>query len=614
MATFRVVPYERRIRQAELPGYSQNLRATPGAFGEGIADGINKVTDVAASIATTERKKADEAALFDLYNRASEARMAHEEALKQSKGVNAASAVNGVYGTPSVSAADLFAKDLDKIWQGVPAHLQAKATEIVAREHQGFQRSAKAWASEQTNQARHDAFASTLTLAAQRAAAGATTSIDEVQHGLRVGTDAIHAMASTDGWDKATLASRLLDFTSQAHGGVLDVLVKKDLTLAEEYLAKNRGQIEDGLAKKVDAVIQAKGIEKKGLELEAQIWGQFGGDAAQTAAAIQRLMADPDVDGAKVANGTDVAQVAMDALRKRVSARDAARRADDSERMGRLDTVIYRDSRLDRFSDDYMALSDEGRASVEAHYSAQQRENRREQSEYDEILRFKYRQLLPPQQRSVDIDTTPPFRGGSLHLREELKAEKQGLLNKSGMSYEESRSRAERTAQERKYSTKAPKRGEASDSQLYAAAIGMRFHDWSQMKENEGLKPSTEQWSIWDAEATHAVATSDNPIRRFVNKALGTNFEEVTTQPAFKARVRPINPDVKTDGRREPAPVQTQSQPDVKAPPTIKWVSYNNIDPLEARALGAAFERKHGRQPRPEEAEAIYNKTHRGVR
>lgn len=104
------------------------------------------------------------------------------------------------------------------------------------------------------------------------------------------------------------------------------------------------------------------------------------------------------------------------------------------------------------------------------------------------------------------------------------------------MSNEESNERARQTAVERGYSTKAKKQGEASETQLYTARIGQMFDAWSKDPKNEGLKPSPELWSAWDAEATRVVAVGDNPVRKFLNKALGTSFEEQQTAPAFKVK------------------------------------------------------------------------------
>jgi hypothetical protein len=339
--------------------------------------------------------------------------------------------------------------------------------------------------------------------------------------------------------DEQMSSAQRLAFTTEGHAGVLEELTHLDrYDIAEQYLKAHQNEIDAKAIKGIREGIEAAGVRGKSRDISEEI--------VRTLRSVAPTKWDFDLNEAlgaaeqdpELSKNAKLYDAVVDRIRQDNGQIQTARRANDDPKLGRIEQGIYdpKNGKIDEDSEDWLSLSDEGKATARARLASKQREDRREQSDYDAILRFKYQQLPPPQQRTVDVDHTPPFRGGSQRLREELKADKQGLLNKSGMSNEESKSKAEQTALERGYSTKPTKKGLASDAQLYVAKMSQSFGEWSKDKKNEGLKPTPDLWAQWDADATKAVVVNENPVRRWFNKALGTNMDEVDTKPAFKAK------------------------------------------------------------------------------
>ena len=592
--------YKQRVQEQFVnPNYRDRSGNSPEAAGlEQVAAGLNKAGQVAGDISADiarrnaqaakerdelirkETEKHDAAAVMEAYSRAGAARLAREKELRDKKGRDAIAY--------SAQVPGLFTKDIERVAETLNDRQKEKFLEIANREHQGFQESVNSWASQQGDVVAQQAFDGARTMSIQKARVAAQNgSIKGMRDAMDEGLQAIDAHSRNSGISPELDKAQRLAFTTEGHAGVLEELTHLDqYDTAQQYLVAHQGDIDAKAVDKIREGIEAAGIRVKSRDIADRIVNTLKIDS-------KTAWDFPLVDALSAAESNEELKGNIklyDSVVERIHQANAhtqtARRANDDPRLGRIEQDIYNPKigKIDESSEDWVNLSDEGKATARARLASKQREDRREQSEYDQILRFKYQQLPPPGQRGLDVDHTPPFRGGSRRLREELKADKQGLLNKSGMSNEESRTKAEQIATERGYGTKTPKKGGATDTQLYVGAIGRSFGEWAKDPKNEGLKPTPEQWSQWDAEATKAVVVADHPIRRWMNKALGTNLEEVETQPAFKAKplvapqttapglggdtVRVLKP----DGRVGYYPVGANTDAYLKAHPEIKVI------------------------------------------
>jgi hypothetical protein len=402
----RVPVYEQQVQQAPLPDARVNLRTTPEDFGAGVAQGGEHLAAGLHQAALDEKRKTDTARAMD-----ATATMDSWDDLAiydPDKG-----ALNTRKGKDAVGVTDEYMKARADAVAATRAGLandeqrlafdrvQERKSQVIFHtlsSHQAHENDL--WAKQQTGAVAETASSNAANAAAAGPLADPATSkaldlarqqvVDSITAAARPGG----ALAGEgDPNDPASPAGRMLrQSLTSLHLGVLDRLTdQKRITEAKAYLEAHKGEI-DGVAlgkSKVNEVLAA-GVAADEARREAdRIWAEAKGDPAK-AGELTRAIKDTTL---------------FDAVDKRIKARvaedHALDAAADAPRIGRLEVAIDRTGGLDRLSKDYVTLSDEGKARVEAKYLANKRQRRAEGSEE------RRQQAAIDAQARLDFDTLP---------------------------------------------------------------------------------------------------------------------------------------------------------------------------------------------------------------
>jgi hypothetical protein len=298
----------------------------------------------------------------------------------------------------------------------------------------GAQRTVEAHAAEQVAFLQREGLTTRLDVAAQTAAAsvltpggqadviGASRQIDAMrawlevgaeQQGLR-GEDAQRFVRAGQGAVASAVLERLLEDPKNGGRGYASE--------ARSFLEANRPLLNEKEAAKYATRLGGAEIRDKSLAKADEIWAAAKGEPSAAVEAVRAIG-----DGAL-----------RDAVDQRVKARiaedHAVRVASDSPREGRIEQAIYQGRGLDRNADDYLALSDEGKARVEAKFHASQRsqraegsEDRRRQREMDAeaVAHFNALPLKAEDggdQVSIDVDRSDAYANASPTARFKIKA------------------------------------------------------------------------------------------------------------------------------------------------------------------------------------------------
>lgn len=292
----------------------------------------------------------------------------------------------------------------------------------------GAQRVIESHVGEQINYLQQQGLKTRLEVATQSATAAAVTPGNEVdligaarqvdamkpwlaveaeRQGLR-GDDANRFVRAGQGSVAVAVMERLLE--DPPKGG------KGHAAEAQAFLNANRDIIEEKDAYKFKERLHAADLRDRGYAQADQIWADSNGDPAK-AESFVRALPDPAI---------------REEVQKRINERlqqdHAVRVAADSPHEGRLEQGIYQNQGLDRNSQDYLALSDEGKARVDAKAFAAIRAGRAEQNETDKELYWTFKEtvrqnLLNNQPTNIDIDHSPLYANASPAMRAHIKFE-----------------------------------------------------------------------------------------------------------------------------------------------------------------------------------------------
>lgn len=404
MATVPV--YESQVRQAPLPDAQVNLRVTPDDFGAQVGQGADQLAAGLEKYGKAEEAKQDTARIMDATATMNQwTDLAIHDPQK--------GALNTRKGKDAVGLTDEYSKAFDDAAQATRAGLAndrqrlafdrmvGRQREVVTHElatHEAQQNDL--WAKQQTGAVSETAASNAANAAAAGPIGDPATSkaldlarqqvVDSVTAAARPGG----ALAGEgDPNDAASPAGRVLRGNLTAlHLGVLDRLTdQKRIGEAKAYLEAHKGEI-DGVAlgkAKVNEVLAAGVAADQARKEEDRIWAESGGDpvkAGQLARGIQDTTLFDAVDRR---------------LKARAAEDHALQVAADAPRAGRLEVAIDRTASLDRLSKDYVRLSDEGKARVEAKYLANQRQRRAEGTQE------RRDQAAIDAQAKLDFDTLP---------------------------------------------------------------------------------------------------------------------------------------------------------------------------------------------------------------
>lgn len=159
---------------------------------------------------------------------------------------------------------------------------------------------------------------------------------------------------------------------------------------------------------KAEEAIRAGTLKTRANQQSLEILALTSGDSTQ---ALAKAEAIPEVE---------LRDEVVQRVTKHFSEAHAMRVAKDAPLLGRLEQTIYRGGGLSRTSDDYQALSDEGKAIVENKAKAQANtqkalasEERRQQAEEDRRLKALFDSLPTEEQVKLDVSTDKRFSTGS---------------------------------------------------------------------------------------------------------------------------------------------------------------------------------------------------------
>lgn len=292
----------------------------------------------------------------------------------------------------------------------------------------GAQRAIETHVGEQVNYLQQQGLKTRLEVATQSATSAAVTPGNEVdligaarqvdamkpwlaveaeRQGLR-GEDASRFVRAGQGTVAIAVMERLLEDPPKGGRG--------HAAEAQAFLNANRDIIEEKDAYKFKERLHAADLRDRGFAQADQIWADSNGDPAK-AESFVRALPDPAIR-----------EEVQRRLNERLQQDHAVRVAADAPREGRLEQSIYQGKGLDRGSQDYLAMSDEGRARVDAKAFAAERADRSEQRQTDQELYWAFKGMplggKPGEDRvSTDIDHSPVFANASPAMRNRIKAE-----------------------------------------------------------------------------------------------------------------------------------------------------------------------------------------------
>lgn len=227
------------------------------------------------------------------------------------------------------------------------------------------------------------------------------------QQGLKGGDAERFVREGQGGVAKAVLERLLEDPREGGRGHSQD---------AKAFLEANRDILDPKTAAQFAARVGPAEIRDRSLVEADRIWAEAEGDPAKAEAAVRAITETPLRDAVQTRIG------------QRLEQDRSVRLAADSPREARLETLIYQGFGLDRNSQDYQALSDEGKSRVEAKLNANQRADRSEQRQADNDAWWSFKALplggrQGQDQNSISIDQSPLFAGASPAMRNKIRAE-----------------------------------------------------------------------------------------------------------------------------------------------------------------------------------------------
>ncbi len=318
--------------------------------------------------------------------------------------------------------------------------------------------------------------------------------------------------------------------TTEGHLAMVEsVMLGGNTTLARQYLDAHRSLLDEGLVAKsgIDKRLTAATVRDRGRALSDEVWAAADGDPLKAAELLR----------AKNISETELFDEASKRIQERATQADALRREADDPRLGRLEQQMRMPSKYGEFStqsDDYVRLSDEGKATILRWRDAERREARREQAEIDAnaAAHFGARPLYGQTGADqVSVDIKREYADASARQRDKLTAQQQEIakLGERSVTIEEINRRA--TAEAKALRLKGRK---AAELQLY---IQDQVREWAADPKNQGRKnPPPDEVDRWFRQGllrgeTPGTFYGTNELYGFEAARQGKPFTPLVQQP-----------------------------------------------------------------------------------
>ncbi len=369
----------------------------------------------------------------------------------------------------------------------------------------GAQRAIEAHAGEQVAFLRREGLKTQLEVASQNAAAtvlstggnvdliGAARQIDAMQPWLEVaaeqqglqGEDAQRFVRAGKAAVAVSVLERLLEDPQRGgrgHGAE-----------AKAFLEAHRDVLSPEQAAQYGRRVSAADVRDRSMAEADRIWTEANGDPTAAIAASREIKDEGLRD--EVAKRLD----------SRIQEDHLARVAADSPREARLEVDVYQGRGLDRRSQDYLALSDEGKARVEAKARASARSDSAEQRAIDQELYWTFKGMpiagAPGQDRtSVDVDHSGTFAGASPAMRARINYEqeqsKAEWAKDNGVGREGFLTKARAIADELRWLGSEAK-GAPSKRASFLRAVEAKYDEWLQANPTAKVVPPDQARAIF---------------------------------------------------------------------------------------------------------------------
>jgi hypothetical protein len=284
------------------------------------------------------------------------------------------------------------------------------------------------------------------------------------------------------------------------HLGVLESLVTSDAdgkgAAAKAYLAKYSNEIDaEALSKsKVNAAVEAAGLNEESRKEADRIWALSGGDPVKAAELVRAIPSTSLMDA------TDKR------MKARVTENHAMMLAADGPRIGVIKQGwVKGDSGKD--SIEYSLLSDDSRGTLDLQYdafvrgrAAQNTAQKREQMEINKLLRAKYHSLPLEERIHVNFATDKRFASADELGGYELEADKQGFTkayNKDRGVSQEAFTKLTNEMIDRLAKAKAGGAWGKDRKIGFGLHMQAEYIAWTQKPSNAGTKPPETEVMKW---------------------------------------------------------------------------------------------------------------------
>ena len=293
-------------------------------------------------------------------------------------------------------------------------------------------------------------------------------------------------------------------------------------------------------------------------------------------------------------------------LMQRISDDARVREAVDSPRVARLETLVLRGQDINRLrlTQDFLALSDEGKRHVEATAKAEKRADTAEQNRIDDELFWRYKGLPlgngPAGLTRVTVDPNSPlFTGGSSKLRDRIRAEQQQAQaewNKDqGLGRDQFITTAREIADQMSW-TGSEGPGSFTRRAKFIRAMESEYDAWLKKPDNAGAKAVPPQdaaemaanamrygdyghWYSSNVYAWEANAAGESADFRQTGDQKGLE----AVQRVFEARPLPV-------GVARPSPAAAAAPPPAPAPPPKRRAPGTRVQGSEIGQPGGVWE------------------------
>jgi hypothetical protein len=502
MATLPVPIARRQAQQAAAPNVQQRIQLGPNALevaGEVIGKGVN----VAAHIAQKEIEKQNDAAVMGAAERAGHAILKREQELNTMKGVAAIQ--------HSSHAAGLLDKDLEDIENTLNNDAQKAAfRKIRAEKVLSYSGRVNSYTNRESDKLFRSNYSALVSVAAQNAATATTLEdpkemVAQFNSAIADINRAVDVFAKHEGMTGDQKKDTKLSAMTELHSFVLSALVDRDMhEPAKKYMSAHKDEIHRDVLGKLGKKVAAAGkrVEIQDLSDEIIETHTVGAFEFNLGAALDDASTIGDVDTRKAVEDKSISH------NNRVV---AARRANDSPKVARLDAAIEDTGFLDRSSDDFISLSDEGKATAIGHARSRQLQGRREQSERDEIAKWSFYALDPAEQASIDINSHPVTADASSRMRHRLAFDQQKVIRDGGVGLRDFRIEVSSQLLGKKLKPKEEK--------AFRIVMDAEYIAWKQRPENLKEKPKPEDVALMMVNAQNKVEKQSS-ILGFWNRTL----------------------------------------------------------------------------------------------